>query len=418
MAILNLRCVYKMPKRFGGKRRSTRRAPRRKFGGRRIGRRRQPGKVAKHGLPKRQTLQSSLGGLTMTRFIAARRPTSQVMVLKKAGSPNYVNITYPGIVATPGGTQGYGAWYLNAGNDLRRIWASIQNQYILKNPNTSAEASSTAPALGTPPAIPVTNATFRVVLESAMSVLNLANTSGTPVNVELYDIVSKRDSAQLPLDISGNLAIGGGKFGQNTLILDPAVAWYYGMLNQTASNTGFQNDGAVYEKNDPTNLGATPYQSKLFKDYFKVTRKTNVSLPIGGQHKHCVDLKPNVLFDNDMLAQSNVFKGVTYFTLVVVSGIPVVKCPDTILTDPLRNANGDSTTSAVSVSVIQQVKYKYTWVEDTRENVIRANYINNKNLGAAQTTQPAMTKVTWADVPVQQVTSEGYFVCQPSECTR
>jgi len=409
--------MYNMPKRYGKKSRSTLVQRRRKFGGRKSGRRRQPAKVAKRGLPKRQTLQSSLGGLTLTRFVAARRPGAVASHIKKVGAPNSINITYPGVMASAGGLQANSSWYLNAGNDLRRIWAIIQGLFVNKNATTSAERVSDVDG-GVP--TKVLNATFRFVLETATSMLNIANTTGTPVNLELYDIVAKRDSPQLPLDFVGNLATGGGKYAQGTLMMDPGIAWSVGMKNEFSDATGFELVARGVDT-DPNQLGATPYQSKLFKDYFKVTRKTNISLPIGGQHKHYVDLKPNAVIDNDMLQQNQVYKGLSFFTLVVASGVPVVKCP--VEGQPLGNPDGDATTSAVSLSIIQQVRYKWTWVEDSRENIYRANYINTENMLTAQSVQPAMTKVTDADIKSQIANLGGSYIftnlptCTSSEVT-
>lgn len=394
-----------------GGRRATK--PKRGVRGRKsVGRRRQSVRRAKQGLPKRQHLQSNLGGLTLTRFAAAQRPNAVAATIKRAGQPNFINITYPGMIKGDGGQQQFGSWWLNCGNDLRRIWASIQAEYVAKNSTTKAEFVSSLPGgAGNYP-----NLSFRYVLESATSQLYLANTSGTPQNIELYDIVMKRDSGQVGFDISG-WPIGsiGGRPG--TEFITPETAWYLGMKNQQSNASGF-GEVAFVEKVEPYNLGATPYQSKLFKDYFKVVRKTNVSLPIGGQHKHFVDLKPNRIIDGDMLSQNSVFKGLSFFTLVVASGVPVVRCPDTNPEHTLANPLGDTSTSAVSVSVIQQVKYKWTWVEDSRENIYRANYVNVLNGNTAQSVQPALCKLQAADLTVQSVVSGITYPNLPSECTR
>lgn len=391
------------------RRRALGRRPARKPMGRRFAR-----KSRSSGMPKRQVLQSNLGGLSLTRFSSSRRPNGVAKHIKMTGSPNYLNVTYPGYLFGNGGQQQFSAWYLNVGNDLRRIWASIQSQYVEKNNTYKTEYVA---SIGN---VPIKNASFRYVLETAMSVLNLANTSGTPQNLELYDIVAKRDVGQAGYDISGNPIQGGVLFGQGLPgILDPAVAWYQGMTDQSTTATGFEP--TTLESVSPYNLGATPYNSKLFKDYFKVVRKTNVSLPIGGQHKHCVDLKPNFVVDNDLLQQNNVFRGLSFFTLVVASGIPVIKCPS-IIEDPRSNPFGDATTSAVSVSIIQQVKYKWTWCEDTRENIYRSNYINSANTNGAQTTQPAMNVLNYSELHSNQTaTANGsnfIFTNKPSECTR
>lgn len=406
---------YRMVKRGarGGKAYKKRGAYR---GRKSVARRRQPVKAAKRGLPKRQLIQSSLGGLTMSRFVATRMLSGVAKHIVKVGAPNFVNITYPGVIQQLGGFQTNSSWFLSAGNDLRRIWTTTQGIYTRENGTTFAEYASDLSGNTN------YNASFRIVLQSAISQLNIANTSGTPCNIELYDIVAKRDIGQLPTKFDGSLAIGGGKYGQGTLMLDPGTAWDLGMRNENLVATGFETAALVADGvlSSPKNLGATPYQSKLFKDYFKVVRKTNISLPIGGQHKHYVDLKPNTVFDNDMLQQNNVFKGVSHFTMIVASGVPVVRCPDADVEHPLANPIGDSTTSAVSLSVIQQVRYKWTWVEDSREHVYRANYINSLNTNASQSVQPAMCKVTNAsgDTGPQTVVAGTTYPELPSECTR
>lgn len=412
-----------MAPRMRGKR-SAPKAKKSVRGRKSVGRRRQSVRRAKQGMPKRQTLQSSLGGLTMSRFSSAQRPNAVATTIKRAGAPNTINITYPGVLRGEGGRQQYGSWYVNAGNDLRRIWASIQSEYLQVNPVTNAEVTSTTPYTGTFNPTPG-NQSFRYVLESSISQLYLANTSGTPLNVELYDIVCKRDLGQVGFDISGYPIQNNGRpypipsgTQNGTPFLTPDIAWYQGMANQNTTATGFESF-ALTEKTDPSNLGATPYQSKLFKDYFKVVRKTNLSLPIGGQHKHFLDLKPNRVIDGDMLWQNSLFKGLSFFTLIVASGVPVVRCPETDPMPPfsnLANPLGDSTTSAVSLSIIQQVKYKWSWVEDTRENIYRANYINNLNARTAQSVQPHFLKVTNADIPATQVGSNGVLSLLPSAC--
>lgn len=404
----------KYPKR--GARRASR--PLRKRGGRRrpSAAKRRLNKARK-SMPKRQHLQSSLGGLSIDRFVSVKRPNRLAATIKKVGQPNFINVVYPGVLQVEGGLQGASTWYLNCGNDLRRIWASIQQQYVNKQASTGAEYVSSAPD---PTPGVVSNASFRVVLESATSFLNIANTSGTPANVELYDIVAKRDIGQVPLNFQGQLATGPQLIGQGSLVLDPGYAWFLGMANEKTTATGYES-AALTEPPGYQNLGSTPYQSKLFKDYFKVVRKTNVSLPIGGTHKHYVDLKPNFVFDNDIMAQNNVYAGTSFFTMIVASGVPVVKCPGNTGPDyPLANFKGDATTSAVSLSIIQQVRYKWTWVEDGRENIYFANYINTGNPAGGQTIQPAMVKISDADqVDTQTGGLTGTAMTWlPSECTR
>lgn len=395
--------------RRSGVRRAGRKSPARKGvrGRKNLARRRQSVRQQSRGLPKRQTLQSSLGGLSLTRYVSTRKPNTVAKFIKNSGSPNYINITYPGIIYGEGGTQAFSSWYLNTAGDLQRIWASIQALNVARNAVSGALVSGAGSS---------TNQSFRYVLESALSMLHLANTSGTPLNVELYDICAKRDSPQRAFDLSGNLLAF--NISKGTGILDPSTAWFLGMQNQQSIASGFASaTGFQPEKSDPTNLGATPYQSKLFKDYFKVLRKTNVSIPIGGQHKHHVDLKPNAIIDGDMMSQNAIYRGLSFFTLIVVSGVPVVACPGN---GTQEGAGADVATSAVSLSVIQSVKYKWTWVEDTRENVYLAQFINLQNTNTFTSVQPSLVKVNNATEWMQQSVNPtaNQYVSLPSECTR
>lgn len=382
----------------GGLRRAATK-PRRVVGRRRPMGRRRP---VQRGLPNRQLVQSSLGGLSLTRFVSARAPNAVAKAIKKVGAPNFVSITYPGWVEGGGGKQAYSSWYLNCANDLQRIWASIQGLQVGRLLPQDAWHP-----LGTP-----NNASFRYVLESAISNLHIANTSGTPLNIELYDLVAKRDSPQVAFDLSGNQL--GTNIGQGNQYMDPSTAWYLGMQNQRNTASGFATAPGFNssEYPDPSNLGATPYMSKLFKDFFKVVRKSNVSLPIGGQHKHYVDLKPNAIVDQDFMSQNAIYRGLSFFTLIVVSGVPVVGCPPNVDTD------APVSTSSVSLSVLQNIKYKYTWTEDTRENIYRANFITTVPT-EYQSIQPSLVKVDNANTTLQTVSPTSVqFVSLPSECTR
>lgn len=397
-------------RRAGGRRRVSNprksRAPRRR--GRVAGKRRGMRRVNnRKSVPKRQLIQANLGGISTTRFVSSRRPNAVVSTIKKSGAPNYINVSYPWHMKSELGQQGVSCAFIASRGDLLKIWASIQGQQTYRNADNIWYA-------GEPTTKTITNPGFRYALESVNQLLYFANTGATPINVELYDIAVKRNGPLSIYDVSGNNTPGASSD------FNPLIAWAQsvdgslGQASEALNATGFK-DALFYNSTDVEyqNLGATPYNSKLFQRYFKVVRKTNLSLPIGGQHKHIVDLKSNYLVDNFELGQSSALAGLTMFTMIVASGVPVVACP------PVGSANPDVSVSATSLSVVQTLKYKYAWTQDTSPSTYVASYVQQVNTGMTSV-QPAMVKVydagnstaTYIDNSAPQ------YVNLPSECTR
>lgn len=356
--------------------------------------------------PKRQLIQANLGGLSMTRFGLSRSVTPQLSAIKKVGQPNFTNIQYSWNFGSSAGKQGISEAFLNHRNDLMRIWASIQNQTIGINPVTLVRYPQDDATKR------VTNASWRLALESASQTLHFANTGSTPVNVELYDVVCSKHVPLTALDLSGNLEQAGGY----NLVMTPIVAWQNGYLNEFRDSTGFKDAYTLNSNID--NLGAVPTSSELFRRYYKIVRRTALSLPIGGQHKHVVDLKSNYIINNNLFSQNGLFQGLSYTTLMVVSGVPVVGCPgEGQFAAPVL-------TSQTSVSCVQAVKYKWTWTADQQVNTYNANYMPQSSVGA-QSIQPAFTKVYDADSSFAKIPAGNgggattyLYTDLPSECTR
>lgn len=360
-------------------------------------------KVYKKRSPSKQLIQANLGGLSMTSYASARRPSPIIRTMKKAGSPNYTNLQYSWAFGSSAGQQSVSEAFLNNREDLARIWASIQGQIMATNPTSKLQVP--VDSTGNP-----ANATFRVALESAQHTLHFANTGSTPVNVTLYDVVCSKHVPLIYHDLSGSPVSSAGQ----PLTMTPVVSWAEGYNNQYLAGSAYKPLQVI--GSTIANLGVIPTESEFFRRYYKVVKKTTLSLPIGGQHKHLVGLKSNYIVNNNLFSQNGQFAGLSYTTLMVVSGVPVVACPLSASLPP------QATTSQTSVSCVQTVKYKWTWVRDSETNVYNANYLPSGAI-EAQSIQPSFTKVYDADSSFARISLGGspqtfQYTDLPSECTR
>lgn len=111
------------------------------------------------------------------------------------------------------------------------------------------------------------------------------------VTVDIYDIIARKD-------------VG------SSSISDPVVAWAQGDIDSGATS-GY------------TQVGATPYQTEVFNQYFKVMQTTRVVLGAGQQHAHHVDLEPHRLMSWPYWNYTGYgFKDLTYYCVVVLHGAP------------------------------------------------------------------------------------------------
>lgn len=212
-----------------------------------------------------------------------------------------------------------------------------------------------------------------------------------------------------PIDLSGVPLQAGGKAQE----MSPIVAWGLGALpgsSQSTSATGF-TDANLWKDTDvtPTNLGASPTNSDMFNRFFKVVRRSNLTLPIGGQHKHVVNLSPNRLFKQSEMAESSTFANVSVFTLIVHQGVPVVGC----------NTGGIPlvTTSSSQLSFVQTLRYKWTFTQDAQVNTYVANYLPS-SAREYQSIQPSLVKVNDVTNIATITPTAIQYVSLPSECTR
>lgn len=256
------------------------------------------------------------GQISSSRFGLSAKVTPQVKALKRVGAPNVKVTQYPYQIQVPFGFQAQGSNVLYPVGDINAMISTI----------TAATTGSK-----------------RMVLESAQSEITFTNSSNASAEIELYDLVLKHDLSVAPTFTVNSLPYSPVPF--------PESYWQQGTLAA---------EGAVGSTTPApsTFIGSTPFDSVLFKDYFKVMKRTKVMLPQGGTHRHHVSLKPSKLIDQFMLSTAGAgiyaLRGLTQYTMITCKGVPI---SDTTLSTP--------TTASVLLDVIQSVRYKWTWVSDT-----------------------------------------------------
>lgn len=291
-----------------------------------------------------QRFQSVNGNLTNSSVVLLnQRPNRQVSTLKQVGAPNFFTDQYPLRVDYAYGFQEVVDFNVGSTALLRKLTTLPVN-------------------------VPgqTTNIPFRICIESYIGNLTMANASTAPVELCIYDIGLKRD-IQTSLQIQGNATqvydFGGG----------PASFWAAG--SQMANNLPpiAAGVGGAYR-----NIGASPFDSPLFKDYYYVKKRTHVLLSQGGIHRHSFTGKVNRLIDTTMLNQwqtagpgvqswTNGYKGFSSFVMVVQKGLPV--------SDATEAAN--VTTSDTHVDYIMDYRFKWSYVLDHTLAVYNADTLTS-----------------------------------------
>ena len=147
----------------------------------------------------------------------------------------------------------------------------------------------------------------RFCLQSLQAETQIVNTSNVGCQVDIYDIVCKRDA---PITSAAQYDVS-----------TPSRAWITG----TELQATLVDPGAVQQAYLP---GSLPTDSQLFKDFYKVVQRKEVLMNPGGQHTHKVSLRLNKEFDKNQLTTyggvMEGLKGVTFFTMIVLRGQPAV----------------------------------------------------------------------------------------------
>lgn len=276
------------------------------------------------------------GYITASAFKAYRKPHLSAAIQKYSAMPSY---------------------YVTNGSDSLSVQSGFQNAIwmALNNRDLMNYYYSLMPG-----PTPAGNNTRRFVLLRTQAQIMYTNSTTASCTMDLYDIVCKRDSD----------------------IVNPLTAWANGIAMQTTTPSN------PYEI-----LGVKPWQSQQFKEFFKIARTTRVNLAPGATHKHSVTLSPNQVIREQMVLENRCYKGLTYFTMAVVKGVPV---SDVVTPDPPPPANPRVVSTApIRIDVVVEYNTKLSFVNDFDNDIsITDNLVTLVNPETLNTFGSAATAIT------------------------
>ena len=257
-----------------------------------------------------QRVRNVAGQLSFSSASHYHRAEKMVAGMKQIGAVNNIVNQISNIVTAPAGLQAqynYGMFDTVA---LRQMLGSL---------------SGAAPT--------------RLCVQGLTNEYTITNFTNSPLEVDIYDIALKRD-----IYVGYDFITATDTYIPATF---PSSYWNQGLNAQSLAPTTATRSAVI---------GSQPTDSQLFKDWFKVTKRTTVLLPISGAHRHIVSIKTNRLIDT-MLAgvQENIsaLREFTKFVMFNIKGLPVC---DT--------ATVAATTSAAQLGIVSVQRIKYTFTSD------------------------------------------------------
>lgn len=253
-------------------------------------------------------IQNPGGIVTQSKFNIRYRNSISALIRKNASAPNYDISNGVGSFEALSGFQG-----------------SIDSSYCLQSQLQTVFSRMPATA-------PTGNATRRMLYESFMRKIVFTNASSASAVLDLYDIACKED---------------------NDLFVK--ASWSDGVNMETTLPSG----------TPPVNvLGIRPWHSQRFNQFFRVIRKTTVNLTAGASHQHNVSLQLNALVKEQRVNENVCYRGLSFFTIAVVKGVPV--CDD-------ADAPRLVSTAPIQIDYVTETAQKYRWITDTDTDL----YITN-----------------------------------------
>lgn len=301
-------------------------------------------------------IKNANGSLTNSDKFYSHRAEAMVRTMKKVGVPQIYSLNNGARYNGAFGFQNIWSLSLLNQSQLSTILHTVQKQSGLVN-------------------------TYGIVypqaycLESVIGNFNIANCSTVAVELEIYDVVPKRDVytkmqfgtnyPAVPYETTGT----------------PDEMWKKGSLWSNGENvTGTTPYPAE-------SLGAKPTDIQLWNDYWKITGKKRVMLSAGGVHRHTINVKVNKLIDTSLINMEagdsaahgtyvTQLRGFTKNIMVVAKGMPV----------------SDSENAAVVTScdthldVVLDYRYKYTYVQNNNSYVQNTDLLTSPAAAQAVTT--------------------------------
>lgn len=194
--------------------------------------------------------------MTESRIYQRMRPDRLAKNIEKVGQPQAFVFNKAGHFTNSEGRQAAVSLSTLSGSDLRQILTFTHPQG--STPGTGAAYVK------------------RAVLERLVGTLEVTNSSTCRAIVDIYDIIRIRDSQ------------GGSGFTNG-----PVAAWDGGLQEQDTNYSSPVGDAAI--------VGSLPTDSDLFKQYFKIIKKTSLVMEQGATHRHMISRTMNKLIDNNIV---------------------------------------------------------------------------------------------------------------------
>lgn len=278
---------------------------------------------------------TAAGAMTnsLWRYGQRTRLSKQVLAMKRVGAPDEWVVNGSSLVQNATGYQKYASFPILPQPTIKEILQTVGNQ---SSPN-------------------------RAVLESAISELTFTNMSNCAAEVEIYDLVLKRDVLDLTT----------WTIGANTYTAVGDVGEYI----RAGVNAG---NGVAPGLNYHEIIGSSPFDSQMFNTYFKVNKRTHVMLASGATHRHQSMLKINKVVNQAVAASSNLelVKGITHIVLLLVRGIAGYDG---------GGETGSATRASLNTLFTQRIKYSY--IQDVNQtltyddNLLHADPVSVRNIG-------------------------------------
>lgn len=331
--------MYKMPLRRSYRRKAP--AYKRLAATRKAAAMRRVGGRAKYRKMLVQTINTPLGGASSSlwSFGQKRRLPARVRVMKQAGAPD--------------------SYIWNGGFNCNVSQAT--QRYYGFNSVTQGHLEDILQISGNQAAF------NRVCLESAIAALSLTNITNTSAEIDIYDIVFKRD---VPDELSVTLA-------PNTYTVNGASVPEMINAGINAARTLAPGASGSYV------IGTNPWDSQFFKEYCQVVKRTRVMLASGATHRHQANVNLSKVIAQTVGASSTVdaLRGYTFSTLIRINGAPAYIPGGDLST---LGAPADITCQAV-----YSLRVKYTFIQDVTSTVTVSDDLgSNFTAPAANTRNP------------------------------
>jgi len=288
------------------------------------------------------------------KVVRKAKPTH--LLLKKIGSPFIAVSQFATQTYSQGGFQQWGGVNFLSRQAMNALGAKVPVGGAIPNGGSNTQAN-----YGN------IQATNNFLFESAYGELTFTNATNHAVGLNIYEVVCKRDTQVAGQQLTYNLLSPPGAVYQlgmtsNTLTWrGPLGALEAGLElgQQTANPVSYPTNSGIANMNL---LGSGPKDSRTFNQWYTITKKVNVQMPLGATHRHKYSYKMNKLIDQSIFGnpQLDEIKGLTRHLLWCVYGYPANYNEDA------SGASSQVTSTPCLLNVIATTRMKYTYVHNNQ----------------------------------------------------